>query len=241
MTVVFRVISIGTLASHPLWNESAEVRTGHATTTLISAGEDHVLVDPSLPGPILLARLSERTSVRPDDITHVFMTSLDRPHRRALMAPRHPAAPSNGGHGGPLEGSRWLAHEPEIAAARDLLAIERSETRGDREAQDLLDLDASILDRIQPAEDSIVPGVDLFPLPGVTPGTCGVLLPLPRLTVLVCGDAIATVEHLEQGKVLPHCANIEQAQASFREAVEIADVLILGRDNVALNPLRRLL
>jgi glyoxylase-like metal-dependent hydrolase (beta-lactamase superfamily II) len=222
----YRIISIGTLAAHPLWNESAEVRTGHATTTLVSIGDDHVLVDPSLPGPILLARLGERTSVSPDDITHVFMTSLDRLHRRALVA---------------FEGSRWLAHEPEIAAARDLLAIERSETRGDREAQDLLDLDASILDRIQPAEDSILPGIDLFPLPGVTPGSCGLVLPLPRLTVLICGDAIPTVEHLEQGKVLPHCASVEQAQASFREAVEIADILILGRDNVAMNPLRRLM
>jgi glyoxylase-like metal-dependent hydrolase (beta-lactamase superfamily II) len=82
--------------------------------------------------------------------------------------------------------------------------------------------------------------VDLFPLPGVTPGTCGVLLALPGVTVLACGDAIPTFEHLSQGKVLPTAANIEQAEESFREAVEIADVLILGRDNIARNPLKRM-
>ena len=38
-----RIISIGTLAANPLWHETAEVRTGHATTTLISTGETHLL------------------------------------------------------------------------------------------------------------------------------------------------------------------------------------------------------
>jgi glyoxylase-like metal-dependent hydrolase (beta-lactamase superfamily II) len=80
--------------------------------------------------------------------------------------------------------------------------------------------------------------VDLFPLPGVTPGACGLLLSLPRTTVLVCGDAVATIEHLEQGKVLPSCYDTEQARASFAEALQIADLLILGRDNIAPSPLR---
>jgi hypothetical protein len=39
--------------------------------------------------------------------------------------------------------------------------------------------------------------------------------------------------------VLTPCADLEAAQESFREAVEIADLLILGRDNVVLNPLGR--
>ena len=63
--------------------------------------------------------------------------------------------------------------------------------------------------------------------------------PSPAATVLICGDAVATREHLEQGKVLPTCHNIEQAQESFAEAIEIADLLIPGRDNVSLNPLRQ--
>ena len=57
--------------------------------------------------------------------------------------------------------------------------------------------------------------------------------------MLVCGDAVATQEHLEQGKVLPYCHDVEQAQQSFAEAIEIADLLIPGRDNISLNPLRQ--
>ena len=58
-------------------------------------------------------------------------------------------------------------------------------------------------------------------------------------TTLICGDAIPTQDHLEQGKVLPTCWNREKAQESFSEAVEIADLLILGRDNAVMNMTRR--
>ena len=50
---------------------------------------------------------------------------------------------------------------------------------------------------------------------------------------------MATIEHLEAGKVLQSSVDVETAKESFQEAVEIADWLVLGRDNVAANPLRR--
>ena len=220
----YRIVSIGTLAAHPLWNESVEVRTGHATTTLISIDSAHILVNPSLPAAALLARLSERSPVRPDEITDVFLTSADRDHRRALPL---------------FENARWLAAEPELETARADLTIRQDEAAGDAELVEMLSHDLKILRKCTPAPDRLYRGVDLFPLPGVTPGCCGLLLSLPRATVLVCGDAVATREHLEQGKVLPSCFNVEQAQESFGEAVQIADLLIPGRDNISLNPLRQ--
>ena len=57
--------------------------------------------------------------------------------------------------------------------------------------------------------------------------------------MLVAGDAVATEEHLAAGKVIAPVFNLEQAQESFREAVEIADVIVCGRDNAVLNPMRR--
>src|SRR5258705_8982567 len=99
----YRVISIGTLAAHPLWNEKTPLRTGHATTTLIDVGENiHILVDPGLPAQALVARMSERTPLRPEQVTHVFMTSLEPDRRRALRAFEH---------------AKWLVHEPEREAA----------------------------------------------------------------------------------------------------------------------------
>ena len=103
---------------------------------------------------------------------------------------------------------------------------------------DVLRRDVAILQRCQPAPDKLAEGVDVFPLPGVTPGCTGLLLS-GRETTLICGDAVATAGHIEQGKVLPNCANREQAKESFAEAIEIADLLVPGRDNVVVNPTRK--
>ena len=39
--------------------------------------------------------------------------------------------------------------------------------------------------------------------------------------------------------MLSGAADVEQARESFQEAVEIADVLIPGRDNLIVNPTKR--
>jgi len=212
-----RVVSIGTLSSHPLWNEGPAARTGHATCSLIEAGDARILVDPGLPSVALGARLAERSPRRPDEVTHVFLTTFDLEHVRGLSL---------------FENAAWLLHEPEREPARARLEAQVDE--GDETARRLLEL----LERCEDAEDRLVPGVDLFPLPGVTPGTCGILLPLPSRTVLVAGDAVATIEHLRKAQVLPTVADVEQAKESFTEAIQIADEIVCGRDNLVVNPAR---
>ncbi len=101
MPVEYRIISIGTLAAHPLWGEQGQVRTGYATTTLISTDGVRILVDPSLPAQALVARLSERAGVDACRITHVFLTSADPLHRRGLAA---------------FDDAAWLAYESELDA-----------------------------------------------------------------------------------------------------------------------------
>ena len=61
MPVEYCVISIGALSTNRLWGESGAVRAAHATTTLVVQDDRRILVDPSLPGPILAARFHERT------------------------------------------------------------------------------------------------------------------------------------------------------------------------------------
>lgn len=251
----FRVISIGALAAHPLRGERSAVRTGHATTTLIeAAGDDgtpvRVLVDPGLPGRALVPRLEERAGLKPDDITHVFLTSFRPDARRSIAA---------------FERAEWLIGEAEREAvgvplaqslmrlnegARPSVAAGLAEAAGvaegdadiagiDEDVEAVVRGDIALLQRCRAAPDRLAVGVDLFPLPGVTPGSCGLLL-ASRETVLICGDAVATAEHLEQGKVLPDCFDRERALESFAEAAEIADVLVPGRDNTAINPARGL-
>lgn len=234
-----RVISIGALGANPLWNEREPKRTGHATTTLIRTGKATILVDPGLPAPALKARLGERVNLEPKDITHVFLTSFAPECRRAI---------------GLFDKAEWLLSETEresvgVPLAHSLQRLAQTQEDLDSAGEQLQDdqktmleilrQDITILSRCKAAPDSLANAVDLFPLPGVTAGLCGLLIGEASRTTLICGDAIPTQDHLEQGKVLPTCWSREKAQESFSEAVEIADLLILGRDNAVMNMTRR--
>lgn len=228
-----RVISIGTLAANPLWNEKpgAAVRSGHATTTLVRSGKRTILIDPGLPGPAIAARLAERAGIHAGEVSHVFLTSFKPDFFRGILAFEH--------------ATWWISETEREAVGVPLVQqLKAAADTGDEELKEALETDVAILKRCQPAPDRLGERVDLFPLPGVTLGTCGVLISGPASgigngTALVCGDAIPTLEHLERGSVLHNAANVEQAQDSLKEAVEIADVLVLGRDNWVVNPLRR--
>lgn len=228
-----RVISIGALASHPLWGErplasGSTARTGHSTTTLIRSGSANILVDPGLPEAALIARLAERVNLGPSDITHVFLTSFHPDTHRGIAA---------------FHKATWLISHAEREGVGVPLVTHLHEVnaRGEVEVAEVLKREIAILQRCQPAEDSLAHGVDLFPLPGVTPGLTGLLVEqhdVPEaedLTTLICGDAIATIEHLRQRMVLPNASSVPMAKESFSEAIGIADILILGRDNMTVN------
>lgn len=225
-----RVISIGALSSHPLRNEPAAVRTGHSTTTLIRAAQRTILVDPGLPESALLARLDERTGLKPRAITHVFLTSFNPELRRAITAFDH--------------ATWWIGQaEREAIGVSMVQTLHHANETANDALKSALELDIAILKRCEPAPDTLATDkgerVDLFPLPGVTPGLCGLIIPGHRYTTVITGDAIPTAEHLEQGKVPQTAADVARARESFAEAVEIADLLILGRDNLAVNPTKR--
>lgn len=221
-----RVISIGALSAHPLWEEKAPVRTGHSTTTLIRSGKRTIIVDPGLPAQAVAARLGERAGLRPEAVTHVFLTSFRPDTCRGIMAFE--------------KATWWVAQNEREGIGVPLVGeLQRAAAAGDEELKSRLELDVAILRRCEPAPDRIADGIDLFPLPGVTPGLTGLLIPAPNATTLICGDAVPTIEHLERGMVLPAAADVMRARESMAEAVEIADYLVLGRDNMVPNPVRR--
>jgi glyoxylase-like metal-dependent hydrolase (beta-lactamase superfamily II) len=228
-----RIISIGTLAAHPLRGERTPVRTGHSTTTLIQTDRKKILVDPGLPAAAVVARLEERAGLRPADITHVFLTSFNPELRRGLLAFEH--------------ATWWISSlEREQIGAAMVARLQEAAEEGDQSLRETLELEVAILRRCESAPDTLGGErggsggkIDLFPLPGMTPGLCGLLVSTPRLGILICGDAVATVEHLEQGKVLSGAADVDKARESFSEAIEVAELLIPGRDNIAVNPTKR--
>ncbi len=224
----YRIISIGSLPAHPLWGEKGQVRTGHATTTLITSGKKRILVDPGLPEQILVARLAERANLVPAQITDVFLTSFKSDCRRGLNA---------------FSDAAWWIAEAEregmgVPLAEHLKSLNPDDEE-DQILRDVLTRDVSVLQRCRPAPDELADYVKLFPLPGVTPGLCGLLLEDPRFTILIAGDAIPTVEHLERGQILAGAIDMAKARESFADAIEVSDLLILGRDNLVVNPTKK--
>ena len=219
----YRIISIGALSVHELWQQQGAARTPHATTTLVETEERRILVDPGLPAEVITARLAERAGLKPDDISDVFLTNFRPAHRTGLLA---------------FPNARWLVSEAERESVGHAL-VEQFQETDDESTRKTLQQEIAMLQKCENAPDQIVSKVDLFPLPGFTPGTCGLILSHPRLTTVIAGDACATVEHIEQGRVLRGAYDIEQAQESFRETLEIADIIVPGHDNVVLNPVSR--
>ena len=218
MAIEYSVISIGTLSRNRLWDESAAVRTAHATTTLVTDGDKKILIDPSLPGNILAARFNERTGGTLADITDVFCTTLRPIHRRGLDA---------------VTGAKWWCSEAEMETyAHYLQDLLESAERLDAEQAAAIEADIEIVRKFQAAPERLTPQVHLFPLPGASIGSAGLLLAEATSTVLIAGDAVATAEHFARGKVWQGCADTEQALESLQDVIEIADVIIPGHDNI---------
>jgi glyoxylase-like metal-dependent hydrolase (beta-lactamase superfamily II) len=218
-----RVISIGALAAHPLWGEREPVRSGHATCTLIRAGDVNLLVDPGLPDRAMVQRLAERANLGPGDITHVFLTSFHPDTHRGM---------------GAFENATWWISraEREGVGVPMISALRHSVEQGNEELKNAVQNEVAMLERCEEAPETLADGVDLFPLPGVSPGMCGLIIEGEEATMVVCGDAVATVEHVMRRQILPWAIHVPAAKASFAEALEMGDFLVLGRDNIVPSP-----
>ena len=225
MSIEYCVVSIGALSHNRLWGESAPCRTAHSTSTYISDGQRHILVDPSLPGPVLAARFAERTGKALTDVTDVFCTTLRPIHRRGIEA---------------ISQAKWWASEIELQhyqhhleqllGSADHLSVEDSA---------LAEMDLKLIQRFCPAPDKFTEQVSLFPTYGPSPGSTALLLTPSDMTIAIAGDAALTKAHVEHGQVWQGCADVKAAMESLGDLLEIADVLIPGHDELIITPRQR--
>jgi len=222
MSVEYRIISIGTLSQNLLWGEGAAVRTAHATTTLVVDGKRQILVDPSLPAVALAARFGERTGRSLDDVTDVFCTTLRPVHRRSVEA---------------LPNADWWCAEPELASYREHLeGLLDSAERLDADQGQVVRTELALLERFRPAPEKFGAQVHLYPLPGPSAGSAGLLLTPATSSILIAGDAAVTAEHMQRGQVWRGCTDTQVAMESLKDLLEIADVIVPGHDNLLLTP-----
>ena len=197
------VLAIGTLARNRYWDEETDVREEFATTSLVRSGDAVIVVDPGWPAEVLEAVLFYRAGLRPEAVTHVFLTHLDPAHVRGIAA---------------FAEARWMAYAEELVYAR-------SELVDDPEV-------AAIVSRLTEAPEKIAPGVDIFPTPGHSPGHTSLMVNTAVQTTILAGDAVLTRDHLEHGDLGPTVFDRDQAGESFRELLEVADFLVPGHDNI---------
>ena len=209
------------MSRNRLWNETERVRTGHATTSLIRTGKRNILIDPGLPLPAIGARLYERTGLRPEQIDTIFLTNFRPSHRAGLPL---------------FSSARVYIHEREQQAMSQRLANLIEEAPPDDEDRAVLVAELKLIESIRAPDDQLAEHVDLFPLFGYTPGTCGLLVAAPTNTILIAGDAVPTLDHFLAGQILPDSYDIQAAQESMREVYEIADLIVPGHDNIFANP-----
>ena len=218
MAMTYDVVSIGCLSRNRFWNEPDAVRVAHATTILLREDNQCILVDPSLPEEVLAHRLNERVGLRPEDVDCVMLTSFSPVHRRGLRL---------------FSKADWLIGTVEIQAVRaHLTQIAEAAQQAGGAPDELVADELALLDRVKPAPDKLTRSVHLFPSPGPTTGHCSLLLTLATTTLVVAGDAIATRDYYDHGRVFEHCHHVEQARESFAELAELADQIIPGHDNL---------
>ncbi len=220
MSITFDVVSIGALARNRFWGEDKPVRTEHATTTLVRDGDATVLVDPSVSANVLEPRLSERTGLKPAQVQLVFLTTWQPIHRRALHLFDH---------------AEWLIWQQEKDAVLKHLdkLLDDPKTKG-TPAERLIQDERALLQRCKPAPEKLTPSIHLYPAPGVTPGSAGLLLAAPLSTVVIAGDAVISREYLERGQVYEEAYNEAEAAESLMDIVQVADQIVPGHDNLVV-------
>lgn len=221
MRVSVDIISVGTLSRNRFWKEAGTCRPAHATTTLLRDSEATVIVDPSLPAEILRQRLDERTGLTPEQVETVFLTNFRPTHRRGLELFKH---------------ATWLMDETEIQAMRSFIedAAIAAEARGEP-IDELVQQEAKLLQKIEPAPERITEQIHLFPTPGATPGSASLLALQGDCTIAVAGDAIINKQYFARRQAFERHSDAAQAVQAIAELTEIADRIIPGHDDWILD------
>ena len=91
-----------------------------------------------------------------------------------------------------------------------------------------------LAEKILPAKSGFIPGVELLPLPGHTPGTSAIIFDSADGRVAVCGDAAMTRDFFKARKGYYNSVDFEKASESIALLAKSADIVVPGHDNYFL-------
>jgi glyoxylase-like metal-dependent hydrolase (beta-lactamase superfamily II) len=77
--------------------------------------------------------------------------------------------------------------------------------------------------------------IDVVTTPGHTPGTAGLRFDYKGLSVFVAGDAIATKDFWDEGRIYFKALDVEVAKQSYKKIGSISNIIVPGHDNYFVN------
>ncbi len=201
------VLTIGHLSRNKFWGEfdAQSYRTPRCTATLIRTPDHNIIVDPGSDPDEMVRMLDERSGLKPQDISIVFLTHFHGDHRMGVAAfPRAVV---------------YMAQE-EITDWQN-----RGMSKGS---------EADLLARIAPAPKAIVPGIERFATPGHTLGHNSLTFVSDGKQVVVSGDAVMTRDFFMARDYYFNTVDAEAAVRSIDAIRAKAAIVVPGHDNYFL-------
>lgn len=168
----WHVLTVGHLSRNKFWGEeeSKSYRTPLCTCTLLQGNGLNIVIDPSLPGEQMAEALFNNSGLKPEDIQYTYSTHYHYDHQVELKTFSN------------------------AVCCLPRLDLEELRSSFDQVSRIWTVLTREQVDRLVPAEDNLVPGLTMVPLPGHTEGLNGYLFDAPEGRVICTGDSVMTQE-----------------------------------------------
>ena len=209
----WHVLTIGHLSRNKFWGEDEEqaYRTPLCTCTVLQ-GDDgtNIVIDPSLPTEEMEKALFDGCGLHADDIQYTYSTHYHYDHQVELKT---------------FANAVWCMPRADLSYLNthfhELSGIWPRLTREQ-------------VERLVPAEEHLVPGLTMIPLPGHTEGLNAYLFDAAEGKVICTGDCVMTQEFFQHGESYFFGWNTVQCAQSLRGLRGKADVIIPGHGQAFL-------
>ena len=84
---------------------------------------------------------------------------------------------------------------------------------------------------VHPAGDLIFDAIDVIAAPGHTPGSSGLRFDYRGLSVFVSGDAVATKDFWDEGRMYFKALDMEESKRTLQKIASLSDIVVPGHDN----------
>lgn len=212
--ISWKILTIGHLSRNRYWGES-DAEPYHpvlATTTFICDEARKILVDPSEPIEEMAVKLQELCQVKPEDIDVVYSTHFHCDHR--VDAEKYTNA---------------VCYMSESA----LKDLQKAKERAKRDPN-YADMVAGHHEVFRVCKEKLTDAISMYPLPGHTDGTTGLLFESNGKKVVIAGDTVMGVEYFEHANGYWFNENLEETRKSIRKVAMDADVIVPGHGDVIL-------